>query len=79
MPAEQKAKEGPEGAWMHCELKNLKFPKSSVTIDWALAKETMMDGRSMLVVWVDFAKAYDKVPHPWVLEVLGLVRASLSP
>ena len=44
-------------------------------IDGAAAKEATLMGRNLSVAWIDFKKAFDMVPHPWVRDMLRAVRA----
>ena len=47
----------------------------ALTIDDAVAREARTWRRNLSVGWVDYQKAYDRTPHPWVREVLKAVRA----
>ena len=31
---------------------------------------------NLRIAWIDYKKAYDMIPHSWVLESLGLVQVS---
>ena len=44
-------------------------------IDDAVTKEARVWQRNLSVGWVDYQKAYDRTPHPWIREVLKAVRA----
>ncbi len=73
--------------WRHVEEKQLLPPKQkalrkgrrgcldALVIDAAVAEETKLDGRDMSVGWIDYQKAFDSVPHQWLLRVLKAVRA----
>ena len=57
-----------------------KFPKelrtSSTLIKWSLG--TLNPGK-IILQWdgsIDYKKAYDMVPHPWILECLRLFGAA---
>ncbi len=45
------------------------------TIDMIVAEEAVRNGRDLSVGWVDYRKAYDKVPHPWIGKVLKAIKA----
>ncbi len=47
----------------------------ALVIDWALAKEAQVLGKNLSVSWVDFEKAFDRVPHSWVARCLETVQA----
>ncbi len=47
----------------------------AVTIDAAVANETTMGQGDLSIGWVDYQKAYDLVPHPWITRVLKAIRA----
>ncbi len=46
-----------------------------MTIDAAVASETAMRRKDLSIGWVDYQKAYDLVPHPWITRVLKAIRA----
>ena len=37
-------------------------------------KEAKQHRRSLLTVWLDYKKAFDSVPHSWILESLRLAK-----
>ena len=45
------------------------------TIDWADAQEVYATGRNLSVAWIDYQKAFDKVPHLWLKSMLRAIRA----
>ncbi len=47
----------------------------ALMIDWALAKEAQVSGKNLSVSWVDFQKAFDRVPHFWIARCLETVQA----
>ena len=64
LPIEQKAlKAGHRGCF------------DTVAIDSALAKEAKSDRRNLSMVWLDFQKAFDRVPHKWIKKALKIVSA----
>ena len=50
----------------------------TLMIDSMVAREATVRHRSLSVAWIDYQKAYDRVPHTWLREVLSAVRAPLS-
>jgi len=36
-------------------------------------KESKARRKDLALGWIDYKKAYDMIPHPWILERLGLV------
>ena len=45
------------------------------TIDRAVAQEAYATGRNLSVAWIDYQKAFDKVPHLWLKSMLRAIRA----
>ena len=35
-----------------------------------------MRKKNLAVAWIDYKKAYDMVPHSWIVECLGMVGVS---
>ena len=64
LPAEQKAlRKGARGCL------------DALTIDQAIADEVRIRSRNLEVTWVDYQKAYDRVPHRWVNKMLEILAA----
>ena len=42
--------------------------KDQLLIDKAITKDARLKCRSLNMAWVDYKKAYDMVPHSWILE-----------
>ncbi len=64
LPAEQRAlRKGSRGCL------------DALVIDQALAREAENAKRSLSVCWIDYRKAYDLVPHEWILQTLKVVKA----
>ena len=42
-------------------------------IDKMILKESKARRKNLALGWIDYKKAYDMIPHPWILECLGLV------
>ena len=41
-------------------------------IDRAVIKEVKSRNKNLAVGWIDYKKAYDMVPHSWIIECLDL-------
>ena len=50
----------------------------ALMVDSMVAQEAMVCRCGLSVVWIDYQKTYDRVPHTWLREVLSTVRAPLS-
>ena len=42
-------------------------------IDKMILREVRMRKKNLAVAWIDYKKAYDMVPHSWVVECLDMV------
>ena len=70
----------------HCHSNNIIFEEQAANkreswgcIDQLLINKTIMDEavkykRSIFCIWLDYKKAYDSVPHSWILESLKLAK-----
>ena len=64
LPQEQK------GCWRKSRGKN-----DLLFIDKMIMREVKMRKRNLSMAWIDYRKAYDMVPHSWIidcLETLGI-------
>ena len=50
--------------------------KDQLLIDKTILRETRIRKRCLAMAWIDYRKAYDMVPHSWILEMLKLVKVS---
>ena len=41
-------------------------------IDWAVITEVKSRNKNLATAWIDYKKAYDMVPHLWIIECLDL-------
>ena len=41
-------------------------------IDRAVIKEVKSRYKNLAIAWIDYKKAYDMVPHSWIIECLDL-------
>ena len=41
-------------------------------IDRAVIKEVKSRNKNLVIAWIDYKKAYDMVPHSWIIECLDL-------
>ena len=47
--------------------------KDQLLIDKAITLDAKRRKRCLNMAWVDYKKAYDMVPHSWILEVVGMM------
>ena len=45
-------------------------------IDRAVIKEVKSRNKNLAMAWIDYKKAYDMVPHLWIIECLDLLRVA---
>ena len=50
--------------------------KDQLLIDKAVLKEARLKKRCLAMAWIDYRKAYDMLPHSWILETLGLIKVA---
>ena len=50
--------------------------KDQLLIDKAVTREARAMKRSLSMGWIDYRKAYDMVPHSWILEMMGKVKVA---
>ena len=48
--------------------------KDQLMIDKAMLRDAKMKKRLLATAWIDYRKAYDMVPHSWILETLGMIK-----
>ena len=53
--------------------KQSRVTKYQLLIDKAISKETKRKRKRLAMAWVDYKKAYDMVPHSWLLEVTEML------
>ena len=41
-----------------------------------MLKEARAKQRFLSIAWIDYRKAYDILPHSWILETLGLIKVA---
>ena len=50
--------------------------KDQLLIDKAVLRDARAKQRFLSVAWIDYRKAYDMLPHSWILETLGLIKVA---
>ncbi len=50
--------------------------KDQLLIDKAVLKEAKRCKRNLSMAWVDYRKAYDLIPHSWLLRILELTKVA---
>ena len=58
-----------------CRRKS-KGTKDQLLIDKAVLKDAKKSKRSLSMAWVDYRKAYDLIPHSWLLKILDLTKVA---
>ncbi|KAL1448298.1 hypothetical protein WDU94_008925 [Cyamophila willieti] len=48
--------------------------KESLTIDTIVCKQAKEKCRNVCVAWIDYMKAYDSVPHSWLIKILEIYK-----
>jgi hypothetical protein len=48
--------------------------KEQLIIDIIVCKQAQKKSRNISVAWIDYAKAYDSIPHSWLIEVLNIYK-----
>lgn len=48
--------------------------KEQLVIDHVLCAQAKKRKKNISVAWIDYAKAYDSVPHSWLLEILNIYK-----
>ncbi|XP_044755067.1 uncharacterized protein LOC123314020 [Coccinella septempunctata] len=50
--------------------------KELLTVDHLITKQARKKSRNISVAWIDYKKAFDSIPHSWLLKVLKLYGVS---
>ena len=50
--------------------------KDQLLIDKAVLRDARVKKRCLAMAWIDYQKAYDMLPHSWILETLGLIKVA---
>ena len=50
--------------------------KDQLLIDKAILREARAKKRCLAMAWIDYRKAYDMVPHSWILEMLKMLKVA---
>lgn len=50
--------------------------KDQLLIDKAVLREAKSKHRFLSMAWLDYRKAYDMVPHPWILKMLEISKVA---
>ena len=50
----------------------------ALMVDSMVTKEVKVCRRDLSVAWIDYQKAYDRVPHKWISWMLSFMKAPLS-
>ena len=52
--------------------KGSRGPYDLLYIDKAVIKEVKCRNKNLAMAWIDYEKAYDMVPHSWIIKCLDL-------
>lgn len=47
----------------------------ALTVDEAITTEARKWRKNLSVAWIDYQKAYDRTPHPWIRDMLKAIKA----
>ena len=56
-----------------CCRRNSRETKDQLLIDKAILKDCSKRRTNLAMMWIDYRKAYDFVPHSWILECLDML------
>ncbi|MEM7298655.1 MAG: reverse transcriptase domain-containing protein [Bacteroidota bacterium] len=56
--------------------KGTRGTKDQLLIDKAVLKEAKRKHRCLSMAWIDYRKAYDMIPHTWILEMLDTTKVA---
>ena len=48
--------------------------KEQLVIDSVILKQTQVKNRNLYCSYIDYQKAYDLIPHSWILQVLSIYK-----
>lgn len=48
--------------------------KEQLIIDGVITKQAQTEHRNIAVAWIDYQKAYDSIPHSWLLHILKIYK-----
>ena len=51
----------------------------SLLLDQSIGLDAKIMGKPLSVAWSDYEKAYDRVPHKWVMKVLKTIKCQGGP
>ena len=56
--------------------KNSRGTKDQLLIDKMILKDAKKGSKNLAMAWIDYKKAYDMVPHSWILEALDMFKVA---
>ena len=56
--------------------KNSRGTKDQLLIDKAVLKDAKVRQRFLSMAWIDYRKAYDMLPHSWIIETLNIIKVA---
>lgn len=62
-------------SWEQNGCKNkAKGCKENLIIDCIVSKQAKLKKRNLSMAWIDYRKAFDSVPHSWLIQVLNIYK-----
>jgi hypothetical protein len=55
-------------------IRNAQGCKEQLIIDSAILEQAYKDNRSLYIAYIDYRKAFDSVPHGWLVRVLEIYK-----
>ena len=55
-------------------MKNSQGCKESIIVDSAVLEQAHKDNRNLYIAYIDYHKAFDSVPHSWLIHVLEIYK-----
>jgi hypothetical protein len=52
--------------------------KKQLIVDSVVLQQTKQQKRNLHITYVDYQKAYDSVPHSWLIEILSVYKVNPS-
>ena len=52
--------------------------KDQLLIDKTILRNAKLKKKNLEMIWIDYKKAYDSVPHSWILESLSTIKVNAS-
>jgi hypothetical protein len=57
-------------------IRNTRATKDQLLIDRAIVEDARKKQKNLSICWIDFQKAFDMVPHSWIIQTLRMYKVS---